>query len=157
MGSTKRRAARAILLTPQHEVLLMRMVFPWRNEDLWILPGGGIEPGEDAQSSAAREVLEETGATDITIVGEAWYRDSFVDATNTHLQQRYFLAHTERFEPKPTDLSEAEMDWVREYRWWSIDELTRADVVVEPFRIGKGLVEIVENGLPSTPIEIDAL
>lgn len=133
------------------------MAFPWRSEDLWILPGGGIEPGEEARCAAAREVWEETGAEDIAIVGEAWYRESLIDATNTYLRQRYFLAHTQRFEPKPTDLSEAEMDWVREYRWWSIDELACADIVVEPVRIAKGLVAIVESGLPSTPVEIDAL
>lgn len=33
-----------------------------RPEGLWTLPKGGIDPGEDAETTALREVREETGA-----------------------------------------------------------------------------------------------
>ena len=33
-----------------------------RNQDLWIVPGGGIEPTEDPRVAALREVQEEAGA-----------------------------------------------------------------------------------------------
>ena len=32
-----------------------------RDVPMWVLPGGGIDPGEEAESAAAREVLEESG------------------------------------------------------------------------------------------------
>lgn len=157
MNYTVRKAARAVILTPQNEVLLMRMAFPWREEDLWILPGGGIEPGEEAEAAVAREVLEETGATGIEIAGEVWYRESFVEAVNTHLKQRYFLVYAARFAARPTDLSEREMEWVREYRWWSVSALVESDIDVEPIRIAQGLEAIIRSGVPAEPIEIDAL
>ena len=135
----------------------MRMAFPWRDEDVWILPGGGIEPGERAESAVAREVEEETGATDIRIVGEAWRRKSFVEATDTHLHQRYFLVHAARFDARPTDLSEQEMAWVREYRWWSVTALASSDINEEPERIADGVLAIIRSGLPPEPVNIDAL
>jgi len=33
-----------------------------RKQDLWIVPGGGIEPTEDPRVAALREVHEEAGA-----------------------------------------------------------------------------------------------
>jgi len=33
-----------------------------RKQDLWIVPGGGIEPTEDPRVAALREVQEEAGA-----------------------------------------------------------------------------------------------
>lgn len=33
-----------------------------RNQELWIVPGGGIEPTEDPRVAALREVQEEAGA-----------------------------------------------------------------------------------------------
>ena len=143
-------------MTPQNEVLLMRMAFPWRHDELWILPGGGIEPGESVESAVAREVLEETGAKDIEIIGEAWRRKSFVEATDTHLHQRYFLVHAARFDAAPTDLSEQEMAWVREYRWWSVTALASSNINVEPEQIAEGLLTIIRAGLPPEPVEIDA-
>ncbi len=157
MDYSVRKAARAVILTPQNEVLLMRMAFPWREEDVWILPGGGIEPGEDVEAAVAREVFEETGGTDIQIVGEVWRRESFVEETRTHLKQRYFLVRAARFDAKATDLSEREMEWVREYRWWSAAALLRSDIAVEPIRIAEGLQDIIQSGLPPKPVEIDAV
>lgn len=41
---------RLLLVSQQHE-----------GREIWMLPGGGIEEGEDAVKAAQREVFEETG------------------------------------------------------------------------------------------------
>jgi 8-oxo-dGTP diphosphatase len=42
----------------QQEVLLIKR----RDTPVWVLPGGGIEPGESPEAAAIREFFEETGA-----------------------------------------------------------------------------------------------
>ena len=43
----------------QNQILFCK----WRDNDIWTLPGGRAEPGETAEETAHRELLEETGAT----------------------------------------------------------------------------------------------
>jgi len=48
----------AVLFSPDRkEVLLVQR----RDVPVWVLPGGGIDPGESAEKAVIREVLEETG------------------------------------------------------------------------------------------------
>ena len=43
----------------QNQILFCK----WRDNDIWVLPGGRVDPGETAEETAHRELLEETGAT----------------------------------------------------------------------------------------------
>ena len=62
-----RRAAVAILLSVKDEVLTYvltrRAAGMRRGAGNYALPGGGVEPGEDAVAAAIREVAEELGVT----------------------------------------------------------------------------------------------
>ena len=44
-----------------------------RDRQTWEITGGHIEPGESALEAAARELQEETGATDFTLQPVCWY------------------------------------------------------------------------------------
>ena len=159
MTSKDRHAARAIILTPSYEILLLRMAFPWLDEDLWILPGGGIEAGETPEAAVSREVFEETGAGGLLPEGQLWHRTFMVESMATRMRQRYFLILCERFEPAATELLGNEADWLQEYRWWSLAELTHAapDLNVEPANLALGIAHYLENGVPSAPFDIDQL
>lgn len=56
----ERDAIRAIILTPENEVLLLRIHPPDDEERFWwITPGGGREPGEAVEDALKRELQEE--------------------------------------------------------------------------------------------------
>lgn len=43
----------------QNQILFCK----WRDENIWVLPGGRIESGETSEQALHRELMEETGAT----------------------------------------------------------------------------------------------
>ena len=52
-----------------------RILMVWQHHeerDFWLVPGGGIEDGENSIEAAIREVKEETGL-DIEVTGVAWH------------------------------------------------------------------------------------
>lgn len=44
-----------------HAIRQVLLVTSSRNIDHWIVPGGGVDPGEEPAVTAVREVLEEAG------------------------------------------------------------------------------------------------
>jgi 8-oxo-dGTP diphosphatase len=55
---SRRPAALAALLSPDRkQILLVKR----RDVPVWVLPGGGIDPGETPEAAAVREFFEETG------------------------------------------------------------------------------------------------
>ena len=65
-----RLAARVILLDPDGRVLLMRYDDGPPNGSHWTTPGGGLNEAEDYRAAALRELAEETGWSDIALLGE---------------------------------------------------------------------------------------
>ena len=88
-----------------------------KDRDTWEVPGGHTEPSETAIEAAARELQEETGATDFTIAPVCWYRLHFNNgglgsisllcAAEVHAMGALHseIAEIRTFEGVPTDLT----------------------------------------------------
>jgi 8-oxo-dGTP pyrophosphatase MutT (NUDIX family) len=145
-----RTAVRALLLTPGHEVLLMRIRPPNGASCFWIAPGGGLEAGERAEDGLRRELREELGLTDFIAGPLVWRRHHTFDWDGRRIAQReeYRIVHTERFDPVMTDADEARV--LDCFRWWPVDELARATERLTPLSLAQIMQRYLRDGAPSS-------
>ena len=158
-----RQAARALLLDPDDQVLLVRFEFPAGT--VWGLPGGGIDTGESVADALRRERYEELGLTEFELGPHVWNREHVIPMMTGHdgQQDRIHLVRIDRFEPAPTIGWEAmRAEHVHEVRWWTLDELVQVPTDVEvwpgqvrfsPRRLASLVRHLLDDGPPPTPID----
>jgi ADP-ribose pyrophosphatase YjhB (NUDIX family) len=121
-----RPAGRVILLDPDDRVLLMRYDDGPPNGIHWSTPGGGLNPGEDYASGAARELAEETGWHDIVLLGEIhrWTHTMEYDDAIVRQVERFFLARTDQPKREITGVEAMHArDGIATWRWWTLAQL----------------------------------
>lgn len=144
-----RKVARVVLLDPQDRILLLHGHEPDDPaDDWWFTPGGGVEGDETREQAALRELMEETGITEVELGPVLWRRKcSFPFAGRRWDQDEwYYLARTDRTEIAAAGLTELERRSVAGARWWTCRELTRAHETVYPTRLAGLLRTLLDEG-----------
>lgn len=157
-GLRIREAARALLVDPDHRVLLVRFEFPTATR--WALPGGGLEPGETHLDALRRELEEELGLVDAAIGPQIWHRlhiVAFLNGEYDGQRERIHLIHCDAFEPEPK-LSWEQMnaEFVYELRWWTLDEVAASDAQFVPDGLHSLLVTLLRDGPPEASINVSS-
>jgi 8-oxo-dGTP diphosphatase len=163
-----RFAARAVILDPDHRILLVRWDFPARPEldsppmAVWGTPGGGIEPDEDVAGALRRELAEELGLGDDVAVGpQIWERMHvipFLDGRWDGQHDRFFLIEGPAFEPAPRlSVDQLRAENLMQIRWWTQDELAAfvpTDTeLFAPRRLPELIASLLADGVPDVPVD----
>jgi 8-oxo-dGTP pyrophosphatase MutT (NUDIX family) len=151
-----RQAVRVVLVDDEGRVLLL-----WHEGDHddhhWAPPGGGIEPGETLQETAARELWEEVGFTDVVLQRPVWtwtHRFRYHGGPVTQHETIYVSRVVNR---SPQGQAEnLALDGIAGWRWWRPEELVGLVEDVWPVRLATLLPALLEQSLdPARPQHLE--
>jgi ADP-ribose pyrophosphatase YjhB (NUDIX family) len=105
--------------------------------DFWLLPGGGVRPGETYRQAAVREVFEETGIADVVLGRCVWtaeYTAEGTDGAPIRVIQRYYVARVPAGLPVSFARHEPlEAASIVGYRWFALSQILEREAE-EAFR-----------------------
>ena len=122
-----RRAARILLMDEAGRLLLIRFV-PQDRRPFWCGVGGECDPGEDFAAAAVRELFEETGLRVESCGPEVARRaDDFITLEGEPVtsDERFFRMQTQCFTPDTAGHSATERAMIKEFRWFTREELAQ--------------------------------
>ncbi len=152
----ERVTVRVLLLDGQDRILLMRGRLASDRPAVWFPIGGGVEPGEDLASAAAREIAEETGFSGCEIGPVVWLREGVLELHGEArlFRESYVVARCAGGEPSREGWQALERELSEDIRWWTRAALLRTREAVVPPGLGERLKDILAGRLPSQPAAI---
>lgn len=152
-----RNAVRAILLTPEREILMMQIRDPDGGTPFWITPGGGMEIGEAADATLRRELKEELGLKTFEVGPLLWRRQhTFNWGAKRYCQrEEYRVVHIPRFDPIMSDPAEARV--LQQFRWWPLAEMAASNETFTPLSLAEIVERYLADGAPDIPPQVEVL
>lgn len=158
----KERSGARVLVRSRGRVLLISDRDPGvPGSSWWVLPGGGIDPGEDVRVAAVRELYEETGhvCDPGDLLGPVATRTvthGYSDRVLVQHETIFVLDVPEPFEVVPAGLTEGELLRLGTSGWFTRDEWTSMTVwpPLEPLAYAAGttctdLGQVEESTVPA--------
>lgn len=111
------RSAGGLVVGPGGKILVVN-----QNSDSWSLPKGHVDPGETDLKAAVREIAEESGVTDLTLVAPlgSYVRTRLKRGGGEDRSQKkrlvFFLFRTGQTRLKPSDPHNPEARWINPKR-----------------------------------------
>ncbi len=93
-----RLSARAILITKENKLLLMRRFKPDTGE-YYVTIGGGVEDGETSEQDLVRELKEESGS----LIGRSIFTFRYEDEEKDNAMDFFVACETDRVAPTGTE------------------------------------------------------
>ena len=151
------RPSARILLLDEHDRLLLWRAPAVDAPFIWFTTGGALEPGETYEKAALRELWEETGLTSTQLGPWVWSRRHlFRDVALGWIDsiERYYVLRVPNAHVDISGHTQLEREWVKEHRWWSLDEIQAATTeTFVPRRLGELLPPVIAGQIPNEPID----
>lgn len=148
--SGSRPAARVVMIDDSDRVLYLHAREGVDGREFWVMPGGGLEPGESFEEAAIREVREETGI-EVALGGCLWTRHHAFEWLGQRLAQFevFFLARL----GGSHNVSGTPDSYVHGHRWWSLEEILQTNEVFAPRDIAKLIAPVLHGDIPKEPFD----
>ena len=101
-GIKERMAAGGVVVRREGATIHIAFAREWDYPG-YVLPKGGVDPGETEEQAARREIAEEIGITDLSLLDDLGIRERLNFEKKRWVRTRYYLYRTDQVEGDPLD------------------------------------------------------